>query len=67
MSSIGDDGDMGGFDQFHFDDVSERINVEEKNQQLTLFITYSGGGAWPSCQRDWSFGQSPRVSGSLGG
>lgn len=23
---------MGGFDQFHFDEVSERTNVEEKNQ-----------------------------------
>ena len=66
MSSPGGEGDMGGFD-FHFDEVSEQNTFKEKNQRVTLFNTHSGGGAWPSCQRDWSLGQSPRVSGSLGG
>lgn len=67
MSSPDGDGDMGGFDQFHFDEVSERIDVAETIQRLMLFFTHSGGGAWPSSQRDWSLGQSSRVSGSLGG
>lgn len=30
MSSIGGEGDMGGFDQIHFDEVSEQITAEEK-------------------------------------
>jgi hypothetical protein len=30
MSSIGGEGDMGGFDQIYFDEVSEQITTEEK-------------------------------------